>query len=237
MWMVVGLGNPGPKYLMNRHNIGFMALDNFTAGIGKLPAREERKAITYKFKLAPEKPKAGHLGSEQPKAGQLTTEKPKAGHFKSETPKAEQPDNEEVLFVKPQTFMNKSGEAVRDLMQFYKIEVTNLIVVHDEIEIPFGTIKIVKNRGAGGHNGLKSINELLGTQDYTRIRLGVSRPPHVQMDVADWVLQNFSPEEVGQITPILNAAGDAVESLIFDGYEKAATKHNKNYLPAVTAEG
>jgi PTH1 family peptidyl-tRNA hydrolase len=190
MWMVVGLGNPGGKYLMNRHNIGFMALDNFTAGIGNLPSREERKSVTCRFKM----------------------------------------EDQEMLLVKPQTFMNKSGEAVHALMDFYKIDLSHLIVVHDEIEIPFGTIKIQKNRGAGGHNGLRSINEVLGTQDYYRIRLGVSRPPNPKMDVAAWVLQNFGPEEHSQLTPFLDAAGDALESLIFDGFEKAATKHNRNVL-------
>lgn len=196
MWMVVGLGNPGAKYLMNRHNVGFMALDNFTAGVGDLPSREERKSVTCRFRL----------------------------------------DDEEVLFVKPQTFMNKSGEAVRDLMQFYKIELPHLIVLHDEIEIPFGSLRLVKNRGAGGHNGLKSINEALGTQDYLRIRIGVGRPPHPKMDVADWVLQNFSTDEIGRLTPILNAAGDAVESLVFDGYEKSASQFNRNVLEVNSTE-
>ncbi|MCM2282702.1 MAG: aminoacyl-tRNA hydrolase [Bdellovibrionaceae bacterium] len=196
MWMVVGLGNPGAKYLMNRHNVGFMALDNFTAGVGDLPSREERKSVTCRFRM----------------------------------------DEEEVLFVKPQTFMNKSGEAVRDLMQFYKIELPRLIVVHDEIEIPFGALRLVQNRGPGGHNGLKSINETLGSQDYLRIRIGVGRPPHPKMDVADWVLQNFSPDEAGRLTPILNAAGDAVETLIFDGYEKAASQFNRNFLEVNTTQ-
>ncbi len=206
MWMVVGLGNPGAKYLMHRHNIGFMALDNFTAGVGDLPSREERKSVTCRFKM-----EHGTQGDGR------------SGH-------------EEILFVKPQTFMNKSGEAVRDLMHFYKTGPEKLIVVHDELEIPFGTIRLAKNRGAGGHNGIKSINEQLGTQDYIRIRLGVGRPPNPKMDVADWVLQNFSAEEAGNLTEILNAAGDAVESLIFDGYEKAATRFNKNFLSASAAQ-
>jgi peptidyl-tRNA hydrolase, PTH1 family len=190
MWMVVGLGNPGAKYLLNRHNIGFMALDNFTASLGDLPSKEDKKAVTCKFKLE--------------------------GH--------------DLLLVKPQTFMNKSGEAVQPLMAFHKVELSNLIVVHDEIEIPFGEIRIQRNRGAGGHNGLKSINELLGTQDYWRMRLGVGRPPIPQMDVAAWVLQNFSKEEMSQMSTFLNAAGDALECIIFEGGDKAANKFNRNVL-------
>jgi peptidyl-tRNA hydrolase, PTH1 family len=190
MWMVVGLGNPGAKYLLNRHNVGFMALDNFTASLGDLPSKEDKKAVTCKFKL----------------------------------------EGQDLILVKPQTFMNKSGEAVQPLMAFHKIEPANLIVVHDEIEIPFGEIRIQKNRGAGGHNGLKSINELLGTQDYWRMRLGVGRPPIPQMDVAAWVLQNFAQEEMSKMSTFLDAAGDALECIIFEGGDKAANKFNRNVI-------
>jgi PTH1 family peptidyl-tRNA hydrolase len=190
MWMVVGLGNAGAKYLLNRHNIGFMALDQFTASLGDLPSKETDNAVTCKFKL----------------------------------------EGEDLILVKPQTFMNNSGEAVQPLMHFHKIEPANLIVVHDEIEIPFGAIRIQKNRGAGGHNGLKSINEKLGTQDYYRIRLGVGRPPDARMDVAAWVLQNFSNDERAQLSTVLDAAGDALETLIFQGFDKAASLFNRNVL-------
>ena len=194
MWIVVGLGNPGAKYLLHRHNIGFMALDNFTAGLGDLPSKEEKKSVTCKFKL----------------------------------------EGEDIILVKPQTFMNKSGEAVQPLMAFHKVEPSKLIVLHDEIEIPFGHIRIQKNRGAGGHNGLRSINEVLGTQDYIRIRLGVGRPANPQMDVASYVLQNFAQEEQALMSQFLNAAGDALESIIFEGYDKAANKFNRNVLEGAT---
>ena len=186
MWLIVGLGNPGAKYLMTRHNIGFMALDGFTASLGNLPSREERKSVTCRFKL----------------------------------------ENTEILLCKPQTFMNKSGEAVRALMDFYKIDRAKLVVVHDEIEIPFGTIRIQNNRGPGGHNGLKSINEHLATQDYLRVRLGVGRPSNPKFDVSDYVLQGFSKDEEPLLTPYLDKAGDAIETIIFQGWEKAASQFN-----------
>lgn len=138
--------------------------------------------------------------------------------------------SEELLCVKPQTFMNLSGEPVRALMDFYKIELKNLIVVHDDIDQEFGSIKIQKNRGAGGHNGLKSINEQMGSMDYYRIKLGVGRPPHPKMEVADYVLQNFSKDEEMQLGPYLNVACDGLESLLVEGYDKAATKYNRHYL-------
>jgi PTH1 family peptidyl-tRNA hydrolase len=197
MWLIVGLGNPGGKYAMNRHNIGFMALDAYAASIGNPVFRDERKALVTRFKI----------------------------------------ENEEVLFAKPQTYMNRSGESVRDLMAFYKIPVERLIVVHDEIDIGFGAIKIHQNRSAGGHNGLKSINECLGTQDYVRIRLGVGRPPHPKMDVAAYVLQNFSSEEQGHLHEFLAVAGDAIESIIFDGYSKAASKFTRGPVSGGGAAG
>ena len=202
MWMIVGLGNPGAKYAMHRHNVGFLALDAYCASVGNPRWKDEREALVTRLKM------------EGPSSVPI-----------------------EVLFVKPQTYMNKSGDSVRALMDFYKIALENVIVLHDEIDIGFGAIKIQKNRGPGGHNGLKSINQMLGTQDYVRIKLGVGRPPHPEMDVAAYVLQNFSGDEQPHLHDFLEVAGDAVESLIFEGYDKAATKFTrKPILPAANGD-
>lgn len=187
MWLVVGLGNPGGKYALTRHNVGFMVLDAYSVSVGGPRWREEHQAFTTRMKL----------------------------------------EDVEVLFAKPQTFMNKSGESVRRLMDFYKIPIENLIVVHDDIDQGFGAIKIHKNRGPGGHNGLKSINEQLGSQDYVRLKLGVGRPSHPKMDVAAYVLQNFAPEEQSHLHDFLAVSGDAIESIIFDGLSIAATKFTR----------
>lgn len=196
MWLVVGLGNPGAKYSLTRHNIGFMVLDAYAASIGGPRWRDERQALVTRVKL----------------------------------------EDQEVLFAKPQTFMNKSGESVRALMDFYKIPLENIIVIHDEIDIGFGAIKIHKNRGAGGNNGIKSIHEILGTQDYVRLKLGVGRPADPRMDVAAHVLQNFAPSEQEHLHDFFAVAGDAVESLIFDGYNKAATKYTRGPIGASDPE-
>lgn len=196
MWLVVGLGNPGGKYALTRHNVGFMALDAYCASVGDPRWKEEKKALVTRLTI----------------------------------------DGEDVLFVKPQTYMNLSGESVRALLDYYKIRLENLIVIHDDIDQGFGAIKIHKNRGAGGHNGLKSLNEQLGTQDYVRLKLGVGRPPHPKMDVASYVLQNFSTEEQGHLHEFLATAGDALESLVFDGYDKAATKFTRGPLIASPQE-
>lgn len=135
-------------------------------------------------------------------------------------------DDVDVLMAQPQTFMNRSGESVQALMNFYKIPLENLVVIHDEIDQAFGQLKIQKNRGHGGHNGVRDITEKLGSMDYIRLRLGVGRPPHPSMNVADYVLQKFTSEEMNQLPDFFQKAFDAVESIIFDGIQKASTKFN-----------
>lgn len=122
--------------------------------------------------------------------------------------------------------MNLSGDAVRALSDFYKIDHAQIIVIHDEIDFPFGQLKIQKERGHGGHNGIRDIHEKLGHNKYYRIKLGVGRPTHAKMDVADHVLSNFSKDELAQLPDFLSLACDAVESLIFQGYEKTANHFN-----------
>ena len=131
-----------------------------------------------------------------------------------------------VIFCKPQTFMNLSGESVQPLLGFYKIPQEHLIVIHDEIDQPFAQMKIQKNRGHGGHNGIKSITGLLGSMDYIRLRLGVGRPENPNVPVADYVLNKFTQEEFQQLPEFLNKSCDAVESILHDGVQKASTKFN-----------
>jgi PTH1 family peptidyl-tRNA hydrolase len=197
MFLIIGLGNPGQKYQMNRHNIGFLTCDHWlrSSGSGSSDSdyREEHKALTKKFKLTSEDGKK----------------------------------TEEVLFAKPQTFMNKSGESVVALMNFYKIERKNILVIHDDIDQPFGSMKVHFNRGHGGQNGVRNITELFGAADYTRLKLGVGRPEHPGFDIGDYVLSNFSKEELEKLGTYLDTACDAVESFIFEGHSIASTKFNK----------
>jgi PTH1 family peptidyl-tRNA hydrolase len=134
-------------------------------------------------------------------------------------------EGEPVLLAKPQTFMNLSGQSVQSLMSFYKIERDRILVLQDDIDQNFGSMRFHKNRGHGGHNGIRNISELIGA-DYIRLKLGVGRPPHPEMQVADYVLQKFSKEEQILLPPFLNKSGDAVESLIFNGLSKASTEFN-----------
>jgi peptidyl-tRNA hydrolase, PTH1 family len=186
MWMIVGLGNPGPQYALTRHNIGFMAVDILLRSVGGPHESLDQKALVAKFKW----------------------------------------DEISMMVVKPQAYMNRSGESVRPLMDFYKISPENLIVVHDEVDLAFGAMKIQKNRSAGGHNGVKDISLHLGTNDFYRIRLGVGRPAHPEQAMADHVLSKFSKEEMKILPEFLNKSCDSMESLIFDGFGKASSLYN-----------
>ncbi len=185
MQLLVGLGNPGPKYALTRHNIGFLVVDALAnhLAIGK-SAKTECQSLTYKIQVK----------------------------------------GEDVLLVKPQTFMNLSGAAVQGLMTFYKVTPDKILVMHDEVDIPFGKIRFQKNRGHGGHNGIRDIHAKIGG-DYSRLKIGVGRPIIPQMEVADWVLQNFGPEQES-LSEFIGQAADAAVSFIEDGFLKAQNRYN-----------
>lgn len=138
-----------------------------------------------------------------------------------------------VLLVKPQTFMNLSGEAVRGLMAFYKIPLENILVLHDDIDQNFLSIKFQQNSSSGGQNGINSIHECLGTQNYTRMKLGVGRPILPKQKVVDWVLQKFAPTEAEILDSYLDECCNAINTFVTQGYEKAASLHNVKTPPFV----
>ena len=185
MWLIAGLGNPGKKYILTRHNIGFMAVDSYIRNIGDPPEKKEHKALTYHFTI----------------------------------------EGQKVIMAKPQTYMNDSGESIQPLMNFYKITPDKLIVIHDEVDFPFLTNKLQKDRSPGGQNGVKSIHQRVGTSDYYRIRLGVGRP-NGKMDVASHVLSPFNKEELEELPETLSRTADVIETLICEGFNKAATEFN-----------
>lgn len=186
MWLIVGLGNPGPQYKFNRHNIGFMAVDSF-AGSDKLKSfRSEFSAEFLKLKSK----------------------------------------DEDILLLKPQSYMNLSGDSVQQAVSFFKVPLDRIVVVHDELDQPFGKIKVQKARGHGGHNGVRDITAKLGTNDYIRLRLGIGRPTISNMGVADFVLQNFAKDEVATLEDLLIQSTLALETIIIEGYAKAANKYN-----------
>jgi len=134
-------------------------------------------------------------------------------------------EGHKLILAKPQTFMNLSGQSVQGLAHFYKIPLTNLMILSDDLDLPFGTIRIRASGGPGGQRGLSSILERLGTKDVPRLRLGIDRPPG-RMDPADYVLQNFSRGDLKSLSEILDRAADAILTFVTDGLEKAMNKFN-----------
>lgn len=133
---------------------------------------------------------------------------------------------EGVLLMKPQTFMNLSGEAVAEAARFYKIAPSHIIVVSDEMSLPIGRLRIRTRGSAGGHNGLKNIIAHLGTEDFPRIRLGVGAPPHPDYDVMDWVLSTFKNQDADDMARAAERAAEAAECYITAGAERAMNLFN-----------
>jgi len=137
-----------------------------------------------------------------------------------------------VILAKPQTYMNLSGQAAQGLLNFYKIPMENMLVAHDDLDIPFGTIRIRPKGGPGGQGGMASTIEKLGTKDFPRLRLGIGRPPG-RMDPAAFVLQDFSREEMKLISEILERAADAALEFVVNGLAAAMNRYNGSMeLPA-----
>ena len=134
-------------------------------------------------------------------------------------------EDRKLILAKPQTYMNLSGPSVQGLVHFYKIPLTNVMVLSDDLDIPFGTIRIRASGGYGGQRGLASIIETLGTKDFPRLRLGIGRPPG-KMDPANFILRNFSRDEMKAISEILDRAADAVFEFVKNGLDMSMNKFN-----------
>ena len=133
---------------------------------------------------------------------------------------------EKVILAKPQTYMNNSGEAIRDISAFYKIEPKNIIIFHDDISLPTGRIRLRPKGSDGGHNGLKNIIQHLGTDAFPRIKVGVGMPDHPDHEMIDWVIGKPQGEEAKTLRAALDRAADAALSLIDEGPDRAMNKFN-----------
>lgn len=184
-WLVVGLGNPGPKYAGHRHNIGAMVIAELAEQAGASAREHKARAWVSEIRL-------GTLpgGAPGPRA----------------------------ILAQPMTYMNVSGGPVSALVKFYKVPLEQVIVVHDELDIDFGAIKLKRGGGEGGHNGLRSISQSLGSKDYLRVRLGIGRPPGRQ-DPADYVLSDFPARDRADVELLIGDGADAVTDLVHTGLE------------------
>ena len=191
--LAVFLGNPGKKYARNRHNAGFLLAE-------KLPFIN---AISWQKKF---------------KGSYAAMERKHLAEFVSAEIPLESPDEARLHFIKPETFMNLSGESAAAASSFYKIKNDSILAVHDELELPLGTISLKFSGGLGGHNGLRSMRACLGNADFWRIRIGIGRPdsrlpgeggpPGSGEGIVDWVLSDFSAAERETLDRVLDAASE-----------------------------
>jgi peptidyl-tRNA hydrolase, PTH1 family len=184
-YMLVGLGNPGRQFKTNRHNMGFLVLDQLARQLDLSFSRVESKALICKAEY----------------------------------------NNKRLFLIKPQTYMNLSGQAVSTLLNFYHIPIYNLLVAYDDIDLPYGTIRLRPAGSSAGHKGMQSIIDRLGTNEISRLRLGVDRPAG-RKTAANYVLKNFSAVELELLPELLDRSVKAILTVLDKGLETAMNQFN-----------
>ena len=184
-WLIIGLGNPGKKYQLTKHNVGFRVVDRFA----------EQKGIKLKRRLGKFQVGEGRIGAER------------------------------VVIAKPLTYMNRSGVVVKKLIKELGIPLDHLVVVHDDLDIESGRIKIKEKGGHGGHKGVGSIIEQVGDPDFLRVKVGIDKPEKPD-EGADYVLTPFDNEQRPLMAESMEQATEAIEAIIVSGKDKAMSKYN-----------
>jgi PTH1 family peptidyl-tRNA hydrolase len=196
MWVIVGLGNPGRRYLRTRHNVGFMVIEEIA----------RRYEIDLTNPSIPPLAKGGK-GGLQYRIGRGSIE------------------GEDILLIEPLLYMNRSGLAVKDIVNKFNIQVENLIIIHDDIDMETGKLRIRRRGSSGGHKGIESIIQGIGSSNFIRLKIGIGRD--VAVTAEDYVLSRFRKNEVPLIKEAIKKASDAVVSIIVDGVDKAMNIFNK----------
>ncbi|MBO0847002.1 MAG: aminoacyl-tRNA hydrolase [Nocardioides sp.] len=191
VWLVVGLGNPGPSYAGHRHNVGYLVTNELAERMDAgFRAHKSGRADVVEGRLTPP-------GTDGPR----------------------------VILVKARSYMNESGGPVKQLAAFYKVPPGRIVAVHDELDLPFDTLRVKLGGGDNGHNGLRSLRGALGTGDFYRVRVGIGRP-HGRQDVSDFVLSDYSAAERKALPLQVSTAADAVESLLTEGLDRTQSRFN-----------
>jgi PTH1 family peptidyl-tRNA hydrolase len=194
MKMIVGLGNPGPKYETTRHNVGFLLIDRLIDRWNASGPMTKNQGEVYQTSFRGEK----------------------------------------IQLIKPQTYMNRSGQCVGPLFSFYHCQPEDLIVIHDELALPALTFRLKTGGGAGGHNGIKSLDEHLGKEQvgYHRIRIGIGHPSQIpalaRMSPADYVLQPFRNEELSSLDSLFDDAASAIEMILSGQIQAAMNQYHRS---------
>lgn len=184
--LIVGLGNPGPEYKLNRHNVGFMVADELGKMLDARFGRMQANALVAQARLG----------------------------------------DQRIILAKPRTFMNRSGSSVGGLLRFYKAPLENLLVIYDDVDLPYQSLRLRGEGGSAGHNGMKSIIENLGSQAFARLRVGVGRPKG-RMATPDHVLQDFSRAEQEALEFVVQRAAEAALAFVDKGVVAAMNEYNK----------
>jgi PTH1 family peptidyl-tRNA hydrolase len=184
MKLIVGLGNPGKKYELTRHNAGFVVMDYYAKQVNVPISKVKFKSYYNEVNIAGEK----------------------------------------VILMKPQTYMNLSGEAVASAVKYYNLEMSDVLVIYDDIDIDFGKLRIRKQGSAGTHNGMRSIIYQLKSDDFARIRVGIGRDGDQALH--DYVLRRFPKGDWDQLKDVVTRAGDAIDTFIRDGIDAAMNRYN-----------
>jgi PTH1 family peptidyl-tRNA hydrolase len=189
LWLVVGLGNPGPAYAGHRHNVGHRVVEELASRVGgAFRSHKTGRADVVEGRL-------GGVGGPR------------------------------VVLARPRCYMNESGGPVAALVKFYKLPVERVVAVHDELDLPFDTMRVKLGGGDNGHNGLRSIRQALASGEFYRVRVGIGRPPGRQAP-ADFVLSDYTSSERKVLVFQVDRAADAVEALILDGLSSAQSAYN-----------
>ncbi len=178
--VIVGLGNPGPRYANTRHNVGFMVVDK----------------LAERFRIGITRSRFSGLW------GDVNI------------------GDDRVYLLKPQTYMNRSGQSVGGFIKYFKIPTTSMLVIHDDLDLPLGRIKLVRRGGAGGHRGVKSIMEVLGTNEFNRMKIGIGRPRYNE-DIEGYVLSPFYADERKTLSKVLDTAVEGIVLVVREGLERA----------------
>jgi len=189
-WIVIGLGNPGPRYADTRHNVGYLVADELAVRMGaRWKSHSSGRALAVEGRLAG-------------------------------------PPGVRAVIGRGRGYMNESGGPVAALLRYYKASPHQLVVIHDELDVRYGDLRVKYGGGDNGHNGLRSVRSALETGDFHRLRVGIGRPPGRQ-DAADFLLSAFSSTERRELAVHLQRAADAVESLVTDGLEATQNTYHR----------
>jgi PTH1 family peptidyl-tRNA hydrolase len=200
-WLVVGLGNPGPEYAANRHNVGFMVVERWvdrhaTVGAGPVGWKNQWKGRTCSLQVEIDRQRI------------------------------------RCVVLEPLTYMNRSGESVRAAVDFLRVGLERVIVVHDELDFEFGRLGVKRGGGHGGHNGLRDLIKQLGSPEFVRVRVGIGRPVHG--DVSHWVVSDFAGDDAAAVPELVDRATQALTCLLVEGLASAMNQFNRSPNSSIT---